>query len=38
MGELAPASFALPLRRPFTFSNIFETTGPIKLKFNMETP
>ena len=28
------------LRRPSTFSNIFssETTGPIELKFHMETP
>ena len=30
----------LPSVRPSTFSNIFssETTGPIKLKFHMETP
>ena len=28
------------VRRPSTFSNIFssETTGPIELKFHMETP
>ena len=37
MGELIVYQ---SLWRPLTFSNIFssETTGPIKLKFHMETP
>ena len=43
MGELIVyRSLRLPssVVRPSTFSNIFfsETTGPIKLKFHMETP
>ena len=35
--QVTPASV---VRRPSTFSNIFssETTGPIELKFHMETP
>ena len=39
---VTPASVVRPsvVRPPSTFSNIFssETTGPIKLKFHMETP
>ena len=41
MGELIVyLSLRRPSVRPSTFSNIFssETTGPIKLKFHMETP
>ena len=37
---VTPASVVRPSVRPSTFSNIFssETTGPIELKFHMETP
>ena len=35
MGELI---IYQSLWRPSTFSNISETTGPIELKFHMETP
>ena len=41
MGELIVYQSLLPSSvRPSTFSNIFssETTGPIKLKFHIETP
>ena len=38
--SLRRSSVRHPSVRPSTFSNIFssETTGPIKLKFHMETP